>query len=145
MHDGATRFGLPRSGLRTVALTITLLAGFSYGVRAEDEIEKAHAEAGRQWYDKYCTPCHGPGGAPGTAVYRDTKQPVDLREYMRRHGGKFPAGDWIAVVATDNPALLHASVWDTIRQSQAGSAAPDSVARGLVASIAVYIRSVQKK
>ena len=45
-----------------VVLAIALIAGPAEGVRAADELEKIQAEAGRQWYDKYCTPCHGYDG-----------------------------------------------------------------------------------
>jgi hypothetical protein len=58
---------------------------------------------GRIWYEKYCTPCHGPGGAPGSAVFAKSKQPVDLRTYVQRHGGKFPSGDWLTVVMAEPP------------------------------------------
>jgi hypothetical protein len=32
-------------------------------------------------------------------VYRATKERVNLRTYVQRHGGKFPANDWLAVIA----------------------------------------------
>src|SRR5512143_1189350 len=95
----------PISGGRALAIRVTVLvAALGAGwvvpnhVRAEDEVQKARVEAGRVWYEKYCVPCHGPGGAPGKAVYRASKQPVDLRSYVQRHGGTFPAADWIAAV-----------------------------------------------
>jgi mono/diheme cytochrome c family protein len=128
-----------------VALAIGLTAVLAHRVRAADEIEKIQAEAGRQWYDKYCTPCHGPAGAPGTAVYPDTRKPVDLRNYVQRNGGKFPAARWIAVVATDNPALVHTDVWHRIHDSQkGGSISSDAAAKAVVASIASYVRLIQK-
>ena len=90
-----------------VALVIALIAGLPDGVRAADEFEKIQAEAGRQWYDEYCTPCHGAAGAPGSAMYPNTKKSVDLRDYVARNGGRFPAERWINVVTTDNPTLVH--------------------------------------
>ena len=41
----------------------------------EDEVQKARVEAGRVWYEKYCVPCHGAGGAPGKAVARAAPRP----------------------------------------------------------------------
>jgi hypothetical protein len=73
------RLGIAASA--STALAIALL-GAPRGMRAADDFDKVHAEAGRLWYDKYCTPCHGPAGAPGTAVYADTRKPVDLRNYI---------------------------------------------------------------
>src|SRR5512135_345531 len=74
---------------------------------ADDELQKARSEAGRVWYERYCTPCHGEGGAPGSAAYPQTKEPVDLRTYVQRHGGKFPAGEWIAIVAGSPRSPVH--------------------------------------
>jgi hypothetical protein len=115
--------------------------------RAEDELQKARGEAGRVWYEKYCTPCHGAGGAPGKAVYPDSKQPVDLRVYVQRHGGKFPAGNWLAVVFGPQPGrTVHSEVWEKIRRQHQTSAASGNIeARGIVASIADYVISVQTK
>lgn len=129
---------------RALLLAIALVAGVAAQGRAADDFENVHAEGGRQWYDKFCTPCHGPAGAPGSAVYPDTKKPVDLRDYVARNGGKFPAARWIAVVTTDNPSLVHTAVWQRIRDYQGGIGTSDATARAMVASIASYVRSVQK-
>ena len=146
-----TRESMPRVRelIRVTALALVLGGGWVLPnrARAEDEWQKARGEAGRVWYEQYCRPCHGPGGAPGTAVYPDTKQPVDLRVYVQRHGGTFPAGDWLAVVFGPQPGRTHhTAIWQKVR-SQRGMEGPsgDAVARGIVASIADYIISVQTK
>ncbi len=146
-----TRESMPRVPelIRVTALALVLGGGWVLPnrARAEDELQKARGEAGRVWYDQYCRPCHGPGGAPGSAVYPDNKQPVDLRVYVQRHGGKFPAGDWLAVVFGPQPGRTHhTAIWQKVR-SQHGMEGPsgDAVARGIVASIADYIISVQTK
>jgi hypothetical protein len=97
------------------------------------------------WYEKYCMPCHGAGGAPGEAVYGATKEPVDLRTYVQRHGGKFPANEWLAVIADIRPGGPHAKVWRTIEQAQGGVAGKEAAARGVLGSIARYVVSVQTK
>jgi hypothetical protein len=112
---------------------------------AQDELAKVQAAAGKQWYDKFCTPCHGPGGQPGTAVSRANKQPVDLRTYVKRNGGKFPVGRWIQVVQDVNPGGVHADVWQSIMNSQTGMISNETAARGILASIASYVRSIQTK
>ena len=146
-----TRESISRAwvAIGVMALVATLGAGWVLPncVRAEDELQKAHGEAGRIWYEQYCMPCHGQGGAPGSAVYPDSKQPVDLRTYDQRHGGKFPAGRWFSVVFGPQPGLTHhTDVWNKIK-SQYETSAPtgDTVARGIVASIAQYVISVQAK
>jgi len=132
-----------------MALVVTVGAGWVVPncARAEDELQKARAEAGHVWYEQYCRPCHGQGGAPGTAVYPGSKEPVDLRNYVQRHGGKFPAGDWLAVVFGPQPGRTHhTDIWQKIRsQHQMQGPTGDAVARGIVASIADYVISVQTK
>jgi len=139
----------PRSMLHLVGVT-ALAVVIAFGAvcasphRAgarDDALDKARAQAGQVYYEKYCTPCHGPGGAPGDAVYRQSKKPVDLRHYVARHGGKFPAADWLLIVTGDVPQAVHTDVWKRILDDQSSNAA----ARGIVANIAGYIRSVQAK
>jgi len=112
--------------------------GFSLPAWADDEIDRALAEGGKVSYARYCTPCHGEGGAPGKAA-------VDLRTYVARHGGKFPAADWLAIIADTRPASVHADVWQRIGKDQPGGAAASSLARGTVGQIARYVNSVQSK
>ena len=126
------------------ALAFALVAGIPRVVRAADEFEKIEAEAGRQWYDEYCTPCHGAGGAPGSATFVEGKKPVDLRDYVARNGGRFPAERWISVVTTENPALVHTAVWKRIRDAKGTSISSDAAGRALVVSIAYYVRSIQR-
>ncbi len=134
--------------IRVIAFLVALGGGWVVPnrARAEDELQKARGEAGRIWYEAYCTPCHGEGGAPGTAAYPKTKEPVDLRTYVQRHGGNFPAGEWIAIVAGSPRSPVHSEAWEKIRRQHRGSASSgDAEARGIVASIAEYIISVQSK
>jgi len=134
-----------RSSFQLATLAIALAIGVSARALAADEIDDALSGAGKVWYDKYCTPCHGPGGAPGNAVASATKQPVDLRTYVKGHGGKFPTSDWIAIIADTRPASVHADVWDTIKQAQVGALQNDAAARGVVSAIARYVNSIQTK
>jgi len=121
-----------------------LIAGVP--VAAADEVlYRARAAAGRVWYEKYCTPCHGPGGGPGSAVYRVGETPVDLRRYVARHQGQFPDHEWIAVIEHVDLTSPHAGVWEHIRTAQTGASAPGAAAGGVVALIADYIITVQTK
>jgi hypothetical protein len=115
------------------------------GAHADDEVQQARTEMGRIWYQKYCTPCHGPAGAPGSAVYKATKQPVDLRDYVARNGGKFPSGRWLSVVFAPQPGGTHTDVWEKVKSAQPESPDREAEARGVVATIAEYVISIQKK
>ena len=112
---------------------------------AQDDLAKVQAAAGQQWYDKYCQPCHGAGGQPGTATYKANNKPIDLRTYVKRNGGKFPVARWIQVVQDVNPGGVHADVWQNILNSQTGTISNDIAAKGILASIASYVRSIQTK
>ena len=64
---------------------------------------------------------------------------------MKRNNGIFPAVEWIAVVEHVDLSSPHADVWERIRTDQEGTSGQGAVARGIVASIADYIISVQTK
>jgi len=112
-------------------------------VRAQEAQFSPRIDDGRIAYDKYCTPCHGPGGAPGSAVFPDSKQPIDLRTYVQRHGGNFPWDSWFAVVLGVPVNSAHRPVWKRIRTDQSATAEGEVVAHGIVATIADYVISIQ--
>ena len=137
--DGRTAWR-SRSNPR-VWIFLPLLAwavGFSLPAWADDEIDRALVEGGKVRYAQYCMPCHGEGGAPGKAA-------VDLRDYVARHGGKFPAADWLAIVADARPGSVHTNVWDQIRRDQTGGIDASAAARGTLGQIARYVNSIQSK
>src|SRR5690242_11269397 len=127
--DGRTALR-SRSTPRAWPLLPLIAWGVSFTLPARaDEIDRALAEGGKVRYAQYCTPCHGEGGAPAKAS-------VDLRTYVARHGGKFPAADWLSIIADARPGSVHADVWDRIRKDQPGGADASAVARGTVGQIA---------
>jgi hypothetical protein len=140
------RAGQRRCAIGVIATLVTLISCCVDPSRAgAQESSSSTPGYGRIWYEKYCTPCHGVGGAPGSAVFVTSKQPVDLRTYVQRHGGKFPAGEWLMVVVAkplDNP---HTEVWERIRHDEGGGTSSDAAARAKVRSIADYVVSIQAK
>ena len=140
MHDeGGTMTDRPNHARAwSIVVLVAGGIGFAIPVRAADEIDRVLAESGKTRYEHYCTSCHGPGGAPGE------KAKSDLRSYVSRHGGKFPASDWIAIVAETRPSAIHTAVWEQMRKDQVGTNA-DVAARGMVAEIARYVVSIQTK
>jgi hypothetical protein len=147
-HERSRRIRITGLACRLSAAAIgVLIAGVPVAAAdaAEDLLHQGHVAAGRVWYEKYCTPCHGPGGGPGSAVYRVGDKPVDLRRYVARHQGQFPAHEWIAVVEHVDLTSPHSEAWEQIRNSQAGTSAQGAAARGIVVLIADYVISVQTK
>jgi hypothetical protein len=132
------------TGLATVVIVACLTPLRSY---AGDEVQDARVQKGKLSYDKYCTPCHGPGGAPGSAVFAVTKKPVDLRTIAQRNGGTFPSMKWWDLVFSYQPGGVHGEVWQRIRndQTETVEVERDIAARGVVANIEFYVESIQNK
>jgi hypothetical protein len=79
-------------------------------------------------------------------VWDNTKDKVDLRIYVQRHGGKFPAGNWLTAVFNPQPGHVHTETWEKIRSVyQDTGSMGNAEARGIVAAIARYVMSIQKK
>jgi hypothetical protein len=132
------------SGLAVVVIVGCLTPLRSY---AGGEVQDARVQKGKLWYDTYCTPCHGAGGTPGSAVFAATKKPIDLRTYAQRNGGKFPSVRWWDLVFSSRPGGVHAEVWQRIRndQSETAEVERDIAAHGVVANIEEYVMSIQNK
>src|SRR5262245_64093975 len=95
-----------------VAVILGSVSIFTICAGAEDGLERLPVEMGQKGYGKYCTPCHGPGGAPGSAVYVESKQPIDLRTYASRNGGE--SDKWTSEVFTPEPGSPHREAWEKI-------------------------------
>ena len=132
------------SGLAVMVIIGCLTPLRSY---AGDEVRDARIEKGKQWYEKYCTPCHEAGGRPGSAVFATTKKPVDLRTIAQRNGGTFPSMRWWDFVFSSQPRGVHAEAWERIRkdQTEAVEVERETAAHGVVANIEYYVESIQQK
>jgi mono/diheme cytochrome c family protein len=122
---------------------------------AGDEVQDARVQKGKSSYETYCTPCHGAGGAPGSAKFPGTKKPIDLRTYQQRNGGDFPSWRWWDVTFSPQPGAVHTEVWERIRNDQSEPEdgetdrsreyVRDILSRGVVVNIEMYVMSIQKK
>jgi len=139
------------TGVAVIAVVGCLTSVRSY---AGDEAQDARVRKGKVWYETYCTPCHSAGGAPGSAVFSGTKEPVDLRTYAKRNGGNFPSVMWWDVTFGSQPGNAHTKVWERIRTDQTNKYAEtdpgreferDIGAREVVANIEMYVMSIQDK
>jgi hypothetical protein len=132
------------SGLVVMVISSGLTPLRSY---AGDAVQDARVQRGKVSYDKYCTPCHGAGGAPGSAVFAATKKRVDLRTIAQRNGGNFPSARWWDFIFSSQPVGVHAQAWEKIRNDQNATvgAERDMAAHGVVARIEYYVESIQNK
>ncbi len=113
---------------------------------AGDEVQDARVQKAKLWYEKYCTPCHGPGGTPGSAVFAATKKPVDLRSYAQRNGGRFPSEKWWNYEFSSRQGGVHGDVWDRMHKDQNETVKVDRVtAHGVLTYIQWYVMSIQNK
>jgi len=114
---------------------------------AADEVQDGRVQTGKALYEKYCTPCHGSAGAPGSAVFATTKKLVDLRTVAQRNGGDFPSGRWWDFIFSSQPRGVHAAPWQRIRNDQTESVEVerDVAAHGVAANIEYYVESIQNK
>ncbi len=130
-----------------IGLAFVLIVGCLTLLRpyAEAEVQDGRVQNGKLAYDKYCTPCHGVDGAPGSAVFASTKKPVDLRTYVHRNGGRFPTGKWWDVVFSSQPSGVHGKAWERIHNDPTATAEfeRDIAARGVAANIEFYVMSIQ--
>jgi mono/diheme cytochrome c family protein len=140
-----------KASMKRVArsLVVALIVGCLAPLRsyAGDEVRDARIQKGKLWYDKYCTPCHGAGGAPGSALFAATKKPIDLRTIAQRNGGRFPTERWWDFVFSSQPRGVHAGAWERIRndQTEAVEVERDMTAHSVAANIEYYVESIQNK
>ncbi len=132
------------TGLAIVVIVACLTPLRSY---AGDEVPDARVQKGKLSYDKYCTPCHGAGGAPGSALFAATKKPIDIRTIAQRNGGRFPSEKWWDFVFSSQPRGVHVEAWERIRndQTETVEVERDVAARGVAANIEYYVESIQNK
>jgi mono/diheme cytochrome c family protein len=100
---------------------------------------------GRESFELYCAPCHGPGGrgdGPVAAALRTP--PADLTTLARRHEGRYPRDVVRAFVTGSGRALpAHGTsempVWGALFRALE----PDARARVRIDNLVTYIESIQ--
>jgi len=135
------------------------VASFRYGTQADNAVElqvvtgageivTCSREQNRELFD--VVRCGlGQFGVITRATIRLRQVKSTVRKYflgyVKRHGGKFPASDWLAVIADNRPGSVHAPVWEAIKKGHAGMIEEEAASRGVVGSIARYVNSIQTK
>jgi mono/diheme cytochrome c family protein len=108
------------------------------------------AEVGQPIFQRYCAACHGIGGrgdGPSASALR--KPPADLTAIAKRRGGEFPAGEIARFIDGRFDLPAHGSREMPVWGERFGSDIPDaglgeSVARGNIASLVEYLKSIQQ-
>lgn len=108
------------------------------------------AELGAPLFSRYCTSCHGLGGrgdGPTAASLRP--RPADLTGIAKRRGGEFPTGEIAQFIDGRFALPAHGSREMPVWGERFGSDVPDSgvgesIARGNIASLVEYLKSIQQ-
>jgi hypothetical protein len=84
MHQvTVSRSTMGKSAIYSIARILAVESILPRWARA-DQMQKALAEAGGVCYEKYCTPCHGAGGTPGSAQFCSEPYHALIRKNLYR-------------------------------------------------------------
>ena len=107
------------------------------------------AEIGAPLFARYCSSCHGLGGrGDGPTAKTMSTRPADLTGIAKRRNGQFPTAEIAKFIDGRFEYPAHGSrempVWGT----RFGSDVPESdvsesIARGNIASLVEYLKSIQ--
>jgi mono/diheme cytochrome c family protein len=115
-------------------------------VRADDM-----NEAGRQFYMRYCSSCHG-ADAKGDGIVAPLMKPrpADLTQLAKRDNGTFPFQSVAKAIDGRETLRAHGDpdmpVWgDILSKEETSPLGSSSMVRTKVASITAYLQSIQQK
>jgi len=121
----------------------------STGLAAEEEPAIA---AGKQEFQRNCGICHGLGGKGDGPIVKLLKQkPADLTQLNKKNNGEFPFWQTYRMIDGREPIDGHGGrempIWgDRFRKEQGtGQQGAESIVRGRILEIIVYLQSFQEK
>jgi mono/diheme cytochrome c family protein len=131
------------------ALAIAGLALFAQRARAEQPADLVLASLGEPYYRSYCASCHGlegTGDGPAASALRNA--PADLTRMAQRRGGVMSDGEIAQYIDGRFAVTAHGTrempVWGARFSEQVPEAGVgDSMARGKIAVLVEYLKSIQ--
>lgn len=108
------------------------------------------AGLGAPLFSRYCTSCHGVGArGDGPAASSLRPRPADLTGIAKRRGGEFPSGQVAQFIDGRFELAAHGSREMPVWGERFGADVPDSgvgesIARGNIASLVEYLKSIQQ-
>lgn len=108
------------------------------------------AEMGQEGFAYYCTSCHGEDARGNGPVARALmKPPADLTRIAARRGGNFPTGEISRMIDGRFEVTAHGTrempVWgETLSAAVPEPGIGEEIARGTIATIVEYLKSIQR-
>jgi mono/diheme cytochrome c family protein len=133
-------------------LTLGVLAIVATAAHAEKpEWDPVLAEMGAERFETHCSACHGAdarGDGPVAAVLKTP--PSDLTRIAARRNGEFPAGEIGRFIDGRFSITAHGTrempVWGTaFSASIPEPGAGDEIARGIIATLLEFLKSIQRE
>jgi mono/diheme cytochrome c family protein len=129
------------------AVVLALAAGAAAGPPDYDPVL---AEVGAPLFVRYCAACHGAGArGDGPAARAMRKPPPDLTAIAARRGGVFPTSEIARFIDGRFEVPAHGSREMPVWGQRFGADVPEpgvgeSIARGNIASLVEYLKSIQQ-
>lgn len=134
----------------TLALCITSGMLFPCQLVAQQSAPGAAVNIGQQYFQQYCSACHGADGRGNGPVASALKvPPADLTRIAQRRGGQFADADIAAIIDGRTIVGAHGSrempVWgQTFGDRFGGGAVGDEAVRGHLLVLINYLKSIQQ-
>lgn len=135
---------------RTLSLAI-LGSGAVLAAQPANSQEVTVADVGREYFQRYCSGCHGlEGKGDGPFASYLKKPPPDLTTLAQRNGGNFPDLKVAGIIDGQDPMVAHGTrempIWgERFGAMMPGAPMTKSAVRGQVALFVAYLRSIQQK
>ena len=106
--------------------------------------------AGQQYFQRYCSACHGAQGrGDGSAAAALRPPPADLTRIAQRRGGHFPVAEIAAFIDGRSVVPAHGSrdmpIWgERFGEMVGGGSIGEEVVRGNLLVLIEYLRSIQQ-
>ena len=139
------------SSLRTTSLVIAAGTAALFSGSATAQETMTVADVGRDYFQRYCSSCHGSEGkGDGPFANLLKTPPPDLTTLAQRNGGSFPDLKVAETIDGRRPLGAHGTrdmpIWgERFGETVAGGPAAQSAIRGQVALFVAYLRSIQQE
>ncbi len=132
-------------GWSLLLVSLVIMAGSNHPVSAENA-----NNMGRQFFERYCSACHGMDGRGAGPVAPDLRTPpADLTRIAQRRGGQFPTAEIAASIDGRAQVRAHGSrdmpVWgERFSEQVGGGSLGEEVVRGNLLVLIQYLQSLQQ-